>query len=625
MINLVIFLCSLIVFTFGAGTLGAILLRLFGLRSQPVYSALAWGSGVSAVTITLTFLGLCELFHSRYLFWVWTFLLILGAGYLLWSMRLIRSERIQAERHPDWILIISQIGTFVLLTLCFLTVMTPESRHDPYDYHLMIPILYLMEGKITEIPWHVFSYMPKNTEMLYGLALSVSNDSVAKLIHFLFGVFGVMIVCDWARLGLKRTGCWLAVFLIATLPLFGFIATSAYVDLALGFWQLLSLYCLAKIWDEQNVVNPKLLLCLSAWFAGMALGTKYTAIVVFLPGYLICLFASIQKISTYKIVSLILALIIVPLPFLPWMVLNFVWTLNPVYPLLPHVFGYHTPAAQAAYAFFRGHAPSLEVFEFGNFMPFLWMRFNRLMLDGNALFLIGISAVLFYPLFAKSKEDFRRVPFQGGLIAFVVLSSTAFFIATDNHDGRFFYATLALLAIPTAQLLLLLHQNAVERSAAGRMLVPLFLLFFFVNDISYRFSQLNDQRETFFPVLTEEQRKVWLRNRFPDYPLIEWANDHLPQDAVVLGMGYPLRREFIAKNKFGYIPGLEDGLRSLEPAAIVHQLKEAGVTHFVEPNDFFELPEDYRSNELNVLFQHRGKFVYQIKPKPFFKPANARE
>ena len=138
-----------------------------GMRSLKPFSVLSWGCGISLLTITLTILGLCGHYHNPILFGIWTFLLVIGTGYLLWLIRFIHSDHEKPEKQPDWILIICQIGIWVFVVLCFMTVMTPESRHDPFDYHLMVPTVYLNAGKITEISWHVFSYMPKNTEILY--------------------------------------------------------------------------------------------------------------------------------------------------------------------------------------------------------------------------------------------------------------------------------------------------------------------------------------------------------------------------------------------------------------------------------------------------------------------------
>lgn len=569
---------------------------------------------MSTLIITLTILGLSGCYHNPILFGIWIFLLVIGAGYFLWHSQHFQKIFEKTEKQPDWILVICQIGIWVFIVLCFMTVMTPETRHDPYDYHLMVPTLYLNAGKITEISWHVFSYMPKNTEILYGLALAVGNDSTAKLIHFLFGCFGLIALADWAQMGMKRSGSWLCIFLTVTLPLFGFIATAAYIDLALGFWQILSLYCLAKLWDDKNEIKPQWLYCMAFWFAGMALGTKYTAYAVFLPAFLLCGFYSIRQIPSYRFMTIILAILIVPLPAISWMGINAVWTLNPLYPLLPQIFGYHTPAAAEAYQFFRGHAPPAETYQLENLMPFLWMRLNNLMLDGNALFLTGFVSVLLYPLLKKNKEEFAPVPFQNGLIIYVLVSSLVFFLATDNHDGRFFYGTLALLSIPASQLLMTLHYKSVERSVWGKLLVPVILLFFFLNGLSYRFGQLADQRETIFPLLTNDQREDWLRNHFPDYSVTSWANENLPDDAVVMGMGYPLRRNFVSKEKFGYVPGWDDNVRALPPDQITGKLRETGFTHVLIPNNFFTLPDDYTSPHLTILFQNRGKILYQITP-----------
>jgi len=617
LINLVIFLASIIVFTYGCETAGCGILRLLKCTPVPKAIAVSWGTGIAFLILLLTVFGMLGLYLNPVLWSIWTALLVLGTGRIIHHCKSFRSQRFKPERETEWISLICQISAFVLLAICFLTVMTPETRHDPYDYHLMVPTVYLAEGAITEIPWHVFSYMPKNTEMLYLLALGIGNDSVAKLIHFIFGCFCLLILASWVQSSFKKEGLWLAVFLTATMPLFGFIATSAYVDLALGFWQLLSLYCLSRTKITENPeISPFKWFLLSAFFAGMALGTKYVAFAVFLPAYVICAGMCLWQSSNNRTKTVFSMSVVGMIPVIAWLALNMSWTKNPLYPLFPTVFGFHIPPAEEAYTFFRNHAPPLEVFKPANVIPFIWMRFSRLMLDGNALFVVGIIAALAYPVLKKAQNSsMRDVPFQSGIFLFVSLSTLAFLAGTDNHDGRFFFATLVLLSIPSAQALMALHQAAVEQRTVGRVILPLILLFFFFNGVSYRFAQMNDQRETFIPIVTTEQRDEWLVHRFPDYDITDWSNHHLPQDSVVMGMGYPLQRRFISKSKFGYLPGVEPFTEDSPALENISKLRQLGVTHFLNPNPFFTLPDDADGTDylgIHPLYQHRGKTVYQI-------------
>ena len=102
-----------------------------------------------------------------------------------------------------------------------------DSRNAPrsyYDYHLTIPTIYLSYGKIVEIPWHVFAYMPKNCEILYGMALGIGNDSLTKLTHFIFGCLCLLCVSSWIKRIAGHEASMLAGLLVVTLTDFWFFS-----------------------------------------------------------------------------------------------------------------------------------------------------------------------------------------------------------------------------------------------------------------------------------------------------------------------------------------------------------------------------------------------------------------
>ncbi|MBI5883211.1 MAG: hypothetical protein HZB91_08910, partial [Elusimicrobia bacterium] len=56
----------------------------------------------------------------------------------------------------------------VLNLLCALA---PEIYYDSLNYHLALPNLYLLKGRIVATPHQIFSGLPFGGQMLYGLAL----------------------------------------------------------------------------------------------------------------------------------------------------------------------------------------------------------------------------------------------------------------------------------------------------------------------------------------------------------------------------------------------------------------------------------------------------------------------
>ena len=172
----------------------------------------------------------------------------------------------------------------------------------------------------------------------------------------------------------------------------------------------------------------------------MALGCKYVSFLVFLPPYL--LFTSItfwKKIIPHSTKIIPLWLLAIALPISPWLIYNLIWTGNPIYPLLPSVFGFNIPSAETAYEFIRNHAPQpvhLTVFALPGYII---RRINGLLLDGNALTLIGIIALATSSWWRKQSIGESIPSFAvRGLLAYIVLSSVLFMLGSDNVDGRFF-------------------------------------------------------------------------------------------------------------------------------------------------------------------------------------------
>ncbi len=610
--------------TIGSEMVGAFLLRWLRIPSM-FPKALVWGVGLVVLTFLLTGCGIVGLY-------VPTVMWLLVMGYFTAALvriipflkRWIQSKR-EKKEESDLFQGAYQVCVIVLLAVCLLTVLTPETRHDPYDYHLTIPTLYLVHGGIVEIPWHVFSYMPKNGEMLFGLGLGIGNDSITKLIHYIFGIY-ILILIGWMlKRCFSREAGWMGAVMVITLPLYGFLATSSYIDLIRSFWELAALFTLSMIWVSEEEKEKVVYLYLSALFAGMAMGTKYVAWLVFGLPYLVLFIITFSRFKPVLLMKHVFWVLIAGvLPVLSWLSYNAIWTGNPIYPLLPSIFGMHIPSAEEAYTFFRNHAPQTGSILWPNVISFVLSRFGNLLLEGNALVLLGTVAVILYPWWSR-KEIGNHCPraIMIGLILYVILSSLLFFVGTANDDGRFFFSTMVLLAIPTTYLLYAVRDELQDLSTIQRYILPAVMLILFTNALTYRFVQLQDQGEAIIPMITESQRDDFLARRFYDYNAIHWGNEHLPEDAFVLGIGYPLRRNHISGIKKGYIPFLQELPARADSKTLAKHLQEAGVTHIIKPYpfdknvlDFSILEPDY----LKPVYRHRRTSIYKlIEPQ---KPEN---
>ncbi len=619
MTNLLIFILTAFALTLGLSPIGDFILRRIGLGDEAINRALAWGVGATGLTFLLSILGLVGLYTPVLLWLVWGVCLVIGLVQLpKWLPDALQPK----ELHPSetgWASVALRIGLGVMLLAILSTVLTPETRHDPYDYHLSAPNQYIIAGQVVELPWHVFTYMPKNGEIWYGMALALGDDSLAKLVHFLFGGFILRLLYDWLKREHGYEAGLMAAFLAATLPVFGFVAVSAYIDLIRAFWELLALYCLYQLWKAPSAGARPAWLILAGLFGGMGVATKYVSGAVFFPPFVLLNLITWIRFRKDLGAWPLIAGAAYAVPLVPWMALNWSWTGNPLYPFLPSLFGMNIPSAQEAYIFFKNHAPSAEVYNStGSLLSYFGYRIWMLMVEGNSLFVLGIIGLISAPFHLKHDEAKRDWPCFAywGVALYVALATLLFLALCNNDDGRFFLSVLIGLAVPTTFFFFDLRRRLDNASGWAPYLLPIIILLILFNGLRYRNAQLAAQRESMLPVVTSEQRHVWLNTRFLHYPVTRWANENLPPDAFVLGLGYPLRRLNAPRLKYGYFPFAET-LDSPSADELAAALKRAGVTHIYEP--FIEVKEGIdlsvlKQDHLVRVFTHRGMTLHQLRP-----------
>lgn len=245
---------------------------------------------------------------------------------------------------------------FILLTL-MLTLglaLLPPTDWDGLFYHLTGPQEYLQAGRIeanVDIPHLNF---PSSFEMLFLLAMNLRGDVSAVLLHFVFALMLVGLVYSIARDLYRLTNPWLSVLFLLAMPMFTSLASWAYNDLALAFYEVGALYLLI-IWHTKNhnkaqsngdaenldrvggvsAVNrtSQVILGLSGLFAGFSMGLKYTSFVIPLTlAALIAWWMWRKPRDMFR--SLLVFSAIAVMAAAPWYLKNIMFTSNPVYPFV---------------------------------------------------------------------------------------------------------------------------------------------------------------------------------------------------------------------------------------------------------------------------------------------------
>ena len=153
----------------------------------------------------------------------------------------------------------------------FLAVFGPELGFDALWYHLTIPKIYLMWGKIDFIPGGLMYYsaMPRLGEFLYLGAMRVmgAGEVGPHLINWVAGIGAAFLTFKIARKHLDEKYSLLTSVIFYVTPLVGWQSGSAYVDLIRTFFEVLAFWFFLK---KKPVAAGVAL--------GLAVGTKTLAL-----------------------------------------------------------------------------------------------------------------------------------------------------------------------------------------------------------------------------------------------------------------------------------------------------------------------------------------------------------
>ncbi len=252
------------------------------------------------------------------------------------------------------------VPVFVLLSLFSSIVLmgsVPPVSRDALTHHLAVPLLYVQKGHIHELPDIIPSYYPQLLDLIYCIPLMFENDIVPTYIHFAFALLTAFLIFLYLQKRLNRFYGLLGGLFFLSLPVIVKLSVTVYVDLGLIFFSTTSLVCLIK-WQETQFRFRWLVF--SAVCCGFALSTKYNGLITY---FLLSAFTPLVYLNGRKIASSAIGgtgharlfqkkksrqvnavaygfcfMMIAAAVFSPWMIKNYVWTQNPVYPLYDHYF-----------------------------------------------------------------------------------------------------------------------------------------------------------------------------------------------------------------------------------------------------------------------------------------------
>lgn len=275
---------------------------------------------------------------------------------------------------------------------------SPELAFDALWYHLTLPKIYLINNSIFHIPGGLLYYsdMPKFTELLYTLPLSFGNEIFAKIIHLFFGVLTSVAVYKLSRKFMDENFALLSVVIFYSNLVVAWQSTTAYIDLARAFFEIMSLWGFVEWLQTKN----RKWLIESAFLLGLAISTKILSVFsLFIFTLLIIFKRDVLKEKIKNICLLWLCSLIV---VLPWGIFSYVNTGNPVYPFFSNIL--------------RPETFSLAFLNPLNFISEMWKMFVVASDPISPLYLIFLPLILI-----KLNKANQIIKYIGLYIVFAVI------------------------------------------------------------------------------------------------------------------------------------------------------------------------------------------------------------
>jgi len=524
------------------------------------------------------------------------------------------------------LMILALIGSITILSL------VPPVSRDALIHHLTVPKLYLQHGGIYEIPSIVFSYYPMNLDLLYMIPLYFGNDIAPKFIHFTFALLTAWLIFSYLRKRIDLTWALFGALFFLSMPIIVKLSITVYVDLGLIFFSTASLMSLLK-WIEDR--RRSKFFIISAVCCGLALGTKYNGLIVL---FILTLFIPFLYISQSKkevkaddaknksiLVKVQLKAVvwgtvffaIALLVFSPWMIRNYVWKANPIYPLYNKVFSRQLSKAIDSQSGSQTHEPSADPQPASKAQSKPWHPFAiRKIIYGESWWEIALIPVR---IFFQGQDDHPKY-FDGKLNPFLFLLPFFAFIQLKNSPAELrtekkifmFYAVLFLLyavtrtviriryvapIIPPLVILSTLGLHQLTRMVAYRGTAGLtrigsafFLiigLIIFALNSSYILAQFR-YVDPFSYISGRMTRDDYITKYRPEYSIYQYINRQLPQNVKILGLFLGNRRYYSDRELiFGINEFKKIVNQSNSEKILIKNLRQKGYTHLMIRYDLF--------------------------------------
>ncbi len=369
----------------------------------------------------LYFLGIFGFFYKPVL--IFAAIVYFSAGFISFFPQI--KNFLLSIKFPKSKIFFFFLGLIIIQILInFVGTLGPELAFDATWYHLTLPKIFLSAHKIFHIPGGLFYYsdMPNLGELLYAVSLSFGSEIIAKIVHFVFGILIIIAIFLFGKKYFNKNIAIISALVLSTNLVFNWESITAYTDLIRTLFEFLAFWA---IFDFQMLKQNKYLY-LSAILLGFAACVKVLSIVsliIFIP--LIFYIGQKNRFSIRSLIKhvLIFSIITTCIP-IPWFIVSFLHTGNPVYPFFTVTYPIGT---------------NINLLNPLNFLKDVWNLLTN-SADPISPVYIGILplVVIFYKKFSlKSKT----------LLIYCCFAIIAWYITPQTGGGRFFLPFLPVFSL----------------------------------------------------------------------------------------------------------------------------------------------------------------------------------
>ena len=418
-------------------------------------------------------------------------------------------------------IIVTGILLFILV-FNLVASLSPEIFYDTLIFHLGVPSQYKIYHGFAYLPFNVFSNMPMAHGMIYLFGMVLKDEIIAKLFNYFASVLIVLSIISFCRRFFNyRTGLWAAAIFYSIFHV-AVCSWQAGTEMFLTLFTFLSLYLILMHEDTEWKY-----LALSGIFSGMCMALKYTGIYAIFVNLAVLIF-KYRKVTWPYVKNAVLMGLLAAAVLSPWLVKNYVYVKNPVYPFATNIFPLDKNSDAAGLKSFIAETQQKAAFNLKDWflLPF---HTNTGSVPNNEYFTPLFLAILpFAWLLVRNRSAVYKLLYAYFGIFYLLWSFSTTVV-------RYLMPALPVGAVLIAFSLLWKKTDIFKKLVLGVMIVSFYASFL----AGVRLFYVRDCWKVFFGY---ETKKEFLTNTSVNYPsgyydMAAWLNENTKPDSKILLFG----------------------------------------------------------------------------------------